>query len=150
MGANFDAHTQPALLNGPYCSFRGAFAQLSSKKGKKKSTWNYFWVNIFSLPSFSPPFCSSLTLFFVSNLFPNSGLREVSQGQCVEAPGHVAASSVCISSALLRRIFKWLFLSTLPLFPIFQIALVPTRHSWPPANLKPSLQLRPRAFTVSS
>lgn len=148
MGSNFDAHTQPALLNGPYCSFEGPFFFFLQSSTQKNSTWNYFWVNIFLLPSF---LFLSYSLCFVSNLFPNSGLREGSQGQSVKA--HVMPLMVMwlqvafLFPLLLKCLF--LFLST-SLFSIFQIALLPTQHSWPPSNLKPSIQPQPRVFTVST
>lgn len=55
------------------------------------------------------------------------------------------------SSVLFPLLHKLLFLSlsTSP-FSIFQIALLPTQHSWPPSNLKPSIQPQPRVFTVST
>lgn len=100
MRANFDAHTQSKLLNGPYCSSKGPFSQLSTKRN---STQNYFWVNetFFTAPQFFLFF----SIFFVPNLFPKPGLRVGSQRQCVEAQGHVAASSVCTVFPLYFLIF---------------------------------------------
>lgn len=60
--------------------------------------------------------------FFVSNLFPNSGLRKGSQGQRVKTPCHVAASGVCISSALLKSYTQmaFFFLSVLLCFSLYK------------------------------
>lgn len=85
--------------------------QPKKRREKKNSTWNYFWVNIILLPSFSSLLSVflSLSLFFVSNLFPNSGLRKGSQGQRAKTLCHVAASGVCISSAQLKSFTQMAF-----------------------------------------
>lgn len=97
---------------------------------------------------FTPLFLS-LFLFaptlsiFVSNLFPISGLREGSQGQCVKGAGHLAGGAVCFSSAPLRLLFKWLFppfIASLS-FSTFQILLA--QYGWPHSNLISSLQTQP-------
>lgn len=138
MGANFDAHTQPALLNGPYCSFKGPFSQLSTQKN---STRNYFWVNIFSLPSLSPPFCFSHSLFLFLICFQIQGCEKA-------AKDNVLKDRVMWLQVASQSLIQITFSASL--FSIFQIALLPTQHSWPPTNLKPSLQPQPRVFTVQS
>lgn len=95
-------------------------------------------VNIFSfftppLLLFSPLLSSFLfffhSLFFVSNLFPNSGLRGGSQGQCVA----VQAALVFPPNFPILHFYCVFFAFY---FSILKIARLPTRHSWLLSNIK--------------
>lgn len=102
------------LLNRPHCSIKGAV----SESTKKNPVWNYSFVNIFNsifLLFFLFPSRSSA---FVSELFPNSGVRRSARS---------CGCRLCLYAFC--NPFSLVFSCSASLFSISQTALLPTQHS---------------------